>query len=54
MKQKEAKMAATLPNTRLYTRLERLVEQRRQAPTSRIPQAWGSGHESKAAYRLWG
>jgi Transposase DNA-binding len=51
---KESKMGATLPDARLYARLERLVEQLSQAPMSGIPQACGSVHESKAAYRFLG
>jgi Transposase DNA-binding len=48
------KMAANLPDARLYARLERLVEQLSAAPMSGIPQACGSVHESKAAYRFLG
>jgi hypothetical protein len=47
-------MAANLPDARLYARLERLVEQLSKAPMSGIPQACGSVHESKAAYRFLG
>jgi hypothetical protein len=47
-------MAAKLPDARLYARLERLVEQLSKAPMSGIPQACGSVHESKAAYRFLG
>lgn len=47
-------MPSPLPDTRLYARLERLVEQLSQAPSSSIPQACGSVHEAKAAYRFLG
>jgi hypothetical protein len=47
-------MGAQLPDVRLYARLERLVDQLSQSPTSGIPQACGSMHESKAAYRFLG
>jgi hypothetical protein len=47
-------MVAVLPDARLYARLERLVSQLSQAPTSGIPQACGSVQESKAAYRFLG
>lgn len=43
-----------LPDVRLQERLERLVEQLSQAPDKSIPQACGSVHESKAAYRFLG
>lgn len=45
---------ARLPDVRLYGRLERLVEQLSKAPTESIPQACGSVHETKAAYRFLG
>lgn len=45
---------ARLPDARLDERLERLVEQLSQAPDKSIPQACGSAHESKAAYRFLG
>ena len=48
------KMGGKLPDARLYARLERLVEQLSKAPMSGIPQACGSVHESKAAYRFLG
>lgn len=48
------KMGGKLPDARLYGRLERLVEQLSKAPMSSIPQACGSVHESKAAYRFLG
>jgi hypothetical protein len=47
-------MNTLLPDARLYARLERLVEQLSQAPTSALPQACGSAHEVKAAYRFLG
>jgi len=45
---------ARLPDVRLYERLGRLVEQLSQAPDKSIPQACGSVHERKAAYRFLG
>ena len=45
---------AQLPDARLYSRLERLVEQLSKAPEQSIPQACGSVHETKAAYRFLG
>lgn len=53
-KVEDKQMGAKLPDARLYARLERLVEQLSQAPLSGIPQACGSVHESKAAYRFLG
>jgi hypothetical protein len=47
-------MGAKLPDVRLYARLERLVEQLSKSPNRGIPQACGSVHESKAAYRFLG
>ena len=47
-------MNTRLPDARLYARLERLVEQLSQSPTSALPQACGSVHELKAAYRFLG
>ena len=43
-----------LPDARLYERLERLVEALSKGPEQSIPQACGSVHESKAAYRFLG
>ena len=43
-------MTATLPDARL----ERLGEQLSQAPERPLPQACGSVHECKAAYRFLG
>ena len=45
---------ARLPDTRLYERLERLVEALSKAPEQSIPQACGSVPETKAAYRFFG
>lgn len=45
---------ARMPDARLYERLERLVEALRKAPSESIPQACGSVHEAKAAYRFLG
>jgi len=45
---------ARLPDTRLYERLERLVEALSKAPEQSMPQACGSGPETKAAYRFFG
>lgn len=47
-------MGATLPDTRLYARLETLVDQLSQSPDKGIPQACGSVYASKAAYRFLG
>ena len=44
----------SLPVQRLTYRLERLVEQLSQKPEAGIPQACGSSHEAKAAYRFLG
>lgn len=43
-----------LPDVRLVERLDRLVEQLSKAPSQSIPQACGSVHEVKAAYRFLG
>jgi hypothetical protein len=43
-----------LPDARWYERLERLVEALSKAPEQSIPQACGSVHDSKAAYRFLG
>jgi hypothetical protein len=45
---------ANLPDVRLVERLERLVEQLSAAPDKSIPQACGSQHDIKAAYRFLG
>jgi Transposase DNA-binding len=45
---------ARMPDVRLYERLERLVEALSKAPEQSIPQACGSVHETKAAYRFLG
>ena len=45
---------ARMPDARLYERLERLVKALSKAPSQSIPQACGSVHESKAAYRFLG
>ncbi len=45
---------ADLPDARLKRRLELLVEQLSQSPESSIPQACGSVHDAKAAYRFLG
>jgi hypothetical protein len=47
-------MSKELPDARLSRRLEILVEQLSQQPEAGIPQACGSVHESKAAYRFLG
>ncbi len=44
----------SLPNQRLTDRLERLVQQLSDKPEASIPQACGSWHEAKAAYRFLG
>jgi len=44
----------SLPDQRLSHRLERLVEHLSQQPEASIPQACGSWHETKAAYRFLG
>jgi len=43
-----------LPDARLERRLEYLAERLSQAPGQSIPQACGSAHETKAAYRFLG
>ena len=43
-----------LPDARLHHRLAILVEQLSQSPEQSIPQACGSVHDTKAAYRFWG
>jgi hypothetical protein len=48
------KMSAKLPDVRLEVRLERFVEQLSAALDKSIPQACGSAHEVKAAYRFLG
>lgn len=50
----EMKEGKGLADKRLRERLERLVEQLSQAPDKSIPQACGSVHETKAAYRFLG
>jgi hypothetical protein len=47
-------MRASLPDTRLVDRLDRLVGQLSNNPEASIPQACGSWHETKAAYRFLG
>lgn len=47
-------MKLGLPDRRLAARLERLVEQLSGALDKSIPQACGSVHEVKAAYRFLG
>jgi hypothetical protein len=47
-------MNTYLPDERLAHRLERLAEQLGQKPEATIPQACGSVHEAKAAYRFLG
>lgn len=47
-------MKPGLPDRRLEARLERLVEQLSGAVGKSIPQACGSVHEAKAAYRFLG
>lgn len=47
-------MGVGLPDARLADRLDRLVEQLSQNPEASIPQACGSLHEVKAAYRFLG
>jgi hypothetical protein len=47
-------MGKTLPDKRLEERFMRLREQLSAQPESSIPQACGSGYESKAAYRFLG
>lgn len=47
-------MKLRLPDSRLAARLERLVEQLSGAMGKSIPQACGSVHETKAAYRFLG
>lgn len=49
-----SKMKLGLPDRRLAARLERLVEQLSGALDKSIPQACGSVHEVKAAYRFLG
>lgn len=43
-----------LPDERLARRLALLVEQLSHAPEQSIPQACGSVHDAKAAYRFLG
>jgi len=47
-------MTSQLPDERLKRRLEVLMEQLSQAPSKSIPEACGSQHGSKAAYRFLG
>jgi hypothetical protein len=47
-------MRVNLPDTRLVERLERLVGQLSERPEASIPEACGSWHEAKAAYRFLG
>ena len=47
-------MAQQLPAKRLEERFERLREQLKESPEDSIPQACGSVHETKAAYRFLG
>jgi hypothetical protein len=47
-------MKPGLPDSRLDARLERLVDQLSAALDKSIPQACGSVHETKAAYRFLG
>lgn len=44
----------TLPDERLGKRLALLVDQLSAAPEKSIPQACGSGYDTKAAYRFLG
>jgi hypothetical protein len=44
----------TLPDLRLQYRLEQLVEQFSASLSQSIPQACGSAHDTKAAYRFLG
>jgi hypothetical protein len=47
-------MSKYLPDVRLDERLEQLVGQFSAAVDKSIPQACGSAHETKAAYRFLG
>lgn len=47
-------MVDPLPDKRLGERFERLREQLSKKPEQSIPQACGSVHETKAAYRFLG
>ncbi len=47
-------MSKTLPDKRLEERFARLRERLSERPGNSIPQACGSVHESKAAYRFLG
>ncbi len=47
-------MATQLPDKRLEERFARLRAQLSQQPEQSIPQACGSVHEAKAAYRFLG
>lgn len=47
-------MDSYLPDKRLEARYERLREQLSKHPGHSIPQASGSVHEAKAAYRFLG
>ena len=47
-------MTSQLPDKRLEERFRRLRRQLSERPEDSIPQACGSVHESKAAYRFLG
>jgi hypothetical protein len=47
-------MAQQLPDKGVEERFERLREQLNESPEDSIPQACGSVHETKAAYRFLG
>lgn len=47
-------MTAQVPDKRLVARFSRLREQLKAQPEQSIPQACGSVHEAKAAYRFLG
>ena len=47
-------MLERIPDKRLEARFGRLREQLSQKPGASIPQACGSVHEAKAAYRFLG
>jgi hypothetical protein len=47
-------MESELPDKRLEERFRRLREQLSKQPEASIPQACGSVHEAKAAYRFLG
>ena len=50
----EWSMKSGLPDSRLNARLDRLVERLSAGLDKSIPQACGSVHETKAAYRFLG